>query len=122
VRRVQAFPYARSCAAPGAEYFEKVMASLRKEVRKLEEEELFERTLRPDAPCIGEQTAPSGDVDSIMASLMGPEPGSELRPAVSADAGVASALRNHGLFGEEDSTPTEADPIMARGKGKGRAR
>jgi hypothetical protein len=96
------------------------MASLRKEVRKLEEEELFERTLLPDAPRIGEQPAPTGDVDSIMASLMGPASGSAHPPEVPAGvAGFASALRSHGIFGEDDATPVEHEPSAAD-KGKAR--
>ncbi|THH30035.1 hypothetical protein EUX98_g4140 [Antrodiella citrinella] len=52
--------------------FTHVMQNLRKEVRKLQEDEIFERTLLRGSNVSEEQQPSSCDIDDIMRSMMGP--------------------------------------------------
>lgn len=76
------------------------MANLRKEVRKLEEDELFERAMRQGSQAGREEQPSSDDIDVIMRSIMQP-PEHKAEPPVDV-AGFASTLRGHGLFEDED--------------------
>jgi len=72
------------------------MANLRKEVRKLEEDELFERTILQGSQIGQEEQPSSNDIDVIMRSMMRP-PKVSHEPPVDV-AGFATTLKGHGLF------------------------
>lgn len=101
--------------------FEHVMANLRKEVRKLEEDELFERAMQQGSQVGREEQPSSNDIDVIMRSIMQPN-------ALPADppvdvAGFTSTLRGHGIYepeGETDSELAKGRKGKTNAKGKGR--
>ncbi|KAJ3511707.1 hypothetical protein NMY22_g15566 [Coprinellus aureogranulatus] len=52
--------------------YERIVASLRAEIKRLEDEEIFERALRKGSQIGLEQQPPTSDIDKIMRSMMGP--------------------------------------------------
>jgi hypothetical protein len=102
-----------------------VLANLRKEVRRLEEDELFEQMLhRQDRNVIPEpqSAAASGDIDAIMQSIMPPP---QSAPVLPPDVlGFASTLRGHGFGAEETMNQAPREPPgedKKENKGKARA-
>jgi len=108
--------------------FEHVMINLRKEVRKLEEDELFERTVLRGSQVAQEPHPSSDDIDTIMRSMMGhaeaepPQSDSPERlsgPPFSIDFDFAQASRQHNPFRAENGVNGGRKP-RSKGKGKGR--
>jgi hypothetical protein len=98
------------------------MHNLRKEVRRLEEDELFERMLRRKDPLESEgpelqSQPPANDIDVIMQSMMPPP---ESKPALSLDVlGFANTLKGHGFLAEE---PDARSGLATKPTEKGKAR
>lgn len=61
-----------SCLFNTLALYERVMRSLRHEVHRLEENELFEQTLLRGSQAALEQQPTSNDIDTLMRSMMGP--------------------------------------------------
>ena len=56
----------------GKALYERIVANLRAEIKRLEEEEIFERALMKGSQIGLEEQAPTTDIDKIMRSMMGP--------------------------------------------------
>jgi hypothetical protein len=96
------------------------MANLRKEVRRLEEDELFEQTiLRGSEIEQQEQQPSSGDIDAIMKSIMDPPVSQGELPADL--AGFADTLKGHGMVADE-SVPNDSQSTAGKPIGKGKAK
>ncbi|TCD70169.1 hypothetical protein EIP91_004639 [Steccherinum ochraceum] len=118
-------------AGPLAErtLFLQVMQNLRAQVKKLQEDEIFERTLYHGFNAPEEQQPTSNDIDAIMRSMMGEPatssrvatepPGSPL-PILSPVPSNASAAGAFTIGSNSDTSTTSASkrPTKTRSKGK----
>ena len=105
------------------------MHNLRAQVRKLQEDEIFERTLLQGSNIVEEQQPSSGDIDAIMRSMMGSaglssraptEPTGSPPPILSPVPSNASLVGGFTIGSTSDTSTTSASkrPNKSRGKGK----
>ncbi|KAH8104655.1 hypothetical protein BXZ70DRAFT_1062196 [Cristinia sonorae] len=107
-----------------------VLMNLRAEVRKLQEDEIFERRLHQNLQAAEEQQPSSGDIDAIMRSMMGniaessrapTEPAGSPLPIVSPVPSNASLVGAFAIGSNSDDTSTTSAskrPSKTRTKGK----
>lgn len=103
------------------------MRNLRKEVQKLQENEIFERTILRGSH-IAEEQQSSNDIDAIMRSMMGTasssrtptEPTASSPPILSPVPSNASLVGAFAIGSNSDTSTTSASkrPSKSRSKGK----